>query len=139
MGASGEARVLDGRGPGRHRRAPSRLRPLAELRRPARLPASAQGRAASARALKLRPLPPPPKKKGAEVVVAQSYARIFFRNCISTGELYPVETDVRLCDVLSTGQEVTVDMERDVLVDHASGKEYSLKPIGEVCFGGGLG
>jgi 3-isopropylmalate/(R)-2-methylmalate dehydratase small subunit len=72
---------------------------------------------------------------GSQVVVSQSYARIFFRNCISTGELYPVETDVRLCDELTTGQEVTVDMEKDVLVNHATGKEYSLKPIGEVCTG----
>lgn len=69
---------------------------------------------------------------GSQVVVAQSYARIFFRNCISTGELYPVETDVRLCDELATGQDVTVDMERDVLINHTTGKEYSLKPIGEV-------
>jgi 3-isopropylmalate/(R)-2-methylmalate dehydratase small subunit len=68
---------------------------------------------------------------GGGVVVAQSYARIFFRNCISTGELYPVETDVRLCDELNTGDEVTVDMERDVLVHHASGREFPLKPIGE--------
>jgi hypothetical protein len=68
-------------------------------------------------------------------VVAQSYARIFFRNCISTGELYPVETDVRLCDELATGQDITVDMEKDVLINHTTGKEYSLKPIGEV--GGG--
>ncbi|GBF95157.1 isopropylmalate small subunit [Raphidocelis subcapitata] len=68
---------------------------------------------------------------GSQVVVAQSYARIFFRNCISTGELYPVETDVRLCDELATGQDVTVDMERDVLINHTTGKEYVLKPIGE--------
>jgi 3-isopropylmalate/(R)-2-methylmalate dehydratase small subunit len=40
---------------------------------------------------------------GSQVVVAESYARIFFRNCISTGELYPVETDARLCDELKTG------------------------------------
>lgn len=37
------------------------------------------------------------------MVVAESYARIFFRNCMSTGELYPVETDLRLCDELKTG------------------------------------
>lgn len=40
---------------------------------------------------------------GSQVVVAESYARIFFRNCMSTGELYPVETDLRLCDELKTG------------------------------------
>ena len=52
---------------------------------------------------------------GTQVVVAQSYARIFFRNCISTGELYPVETELRLCDELKTGDEVEVDMVRPEL------------------------
>lgn len=42
------------------------------------------------------------------MVVAESYARIFFRNCMSTGELYPVETDLRLCDELKTGEPLRV-------------------------------
>jgi 3-isopropylmalate dehydratase small subunit len=29
---------------------------------------------------------------GVEAVIAESYARIFFRNCVATGELYPVES-----------------------------------------------
>lgn len=69
---------------------------------------------------------------GARVVVAQSFARIFFRNCVATGELYPVETDIRLCDELETGAEVEVDMENDVLTDIASGKTYPLKSLGDV-------
>ncbi|KAG2486176.1 hypothetical protein HYH03_015140 [Edaphochlamys debaryana] len=68
---------------------------------------------------------------GAKVCVAESYARIFFRNCIATGELYPCETDVRLCDVLKTGSEVTVDMEANVLTDHSTGKTYKLQDIGD--------
>ncbi|KAI7836944.1 hypothetical protein COHA_009193 [Chlorella ohadii] len=68
---------------------------------------------------------------GATVVVAESYARIFFRNCVSTGELYPVETDTRLCEELETGREVEVDMEADVLTDLTTGKKYSLKPLGD--------
>lgn len=48
------------------------------------------------------------------------------------GELYPVETDVRLCDELRTGQEVEVDMENDVLTVLDSGTQYNLKPLGEV-------
>ncbi|MEW5315690.1 MAG: hypothetical protein WDW38_007100 [Sanguina aurantia] len=68
---------------------------------------------------------------GAQVVVAESYARIFFRNCISTGELYPCETEIRLCDAIQTGSEVTVDMEVNVLTDHSNGKTYQLNPIGE--------
>ncbi|KXZ57044.1 LEU1S protein [Gonium pectorale] len=68
---------------------------------------------------------------GAKVCVAESYARIFFRNCIATGELYPCETGVRLCDVLKTGTEVTVDMDKNVLTDHSTGKTYPLQEIGE--------
>eukprot|EP00882_Tetradesmus_deserticola_P005394 GHRQ01005676.1.p1 GENE.GHRQ01005676.1~~GHRQ01005676.1.p1 ORF type:complete len:215 (+),score=83.01 GHRQ01005676.1:99-743(+) len=68
---------------------------------------------------------------GSQVVVAESYARIFFRNCMSTGELYPVETDVRVCEELNTGEDVTVDMEANVLINHTTGKEYQLKALGD--------
>lgn len=68
---------------------------------------------------------------GCKTVVAESYARIFFRNCVATGELYPVQSEVRLCDELKTGDEITVDMEHDILIHHPTGKQYSLKPIGE--------
>lgn len=43
-----------------------------------------------------------------------------------------METDLRLCDVLTTGSEVTVDMEANVLTDHSNGKTYELKAIGDV-------
>ena len=71
---------------------------------------------------------------GGQVVVAQSYARIFFRNCVATGELYPVEAadGTRLCDVLKTGDEVEVDMEADTLKVASTGKVFQLKPLGEV-------
>lgn len=48
------------------------------------------------------------------------------------GELYPCETDVRLCDKLKTGQEVEVDMENDVLTVLSDGTQYNLKPLGDV-------
>ncbi len=48
------------------------------------------------------------------------------------GELYPVETDVRLCDVLSTGTEIEVDMEKDVLTNLATGEKFALKSLGDV-------
>lgn len=54
-------------------------------------------------------LPPHSPPVGSQVVVAESYARIFFRNCMSTGELYPVETDLRLCEELNTGVYVCVE------------------------------
>ena len=70
---------------------------------------------------------------GARVVVAESYARIFFRNCVATGELYPSELSdgVRICDELETGEEVVVDLEKDTLTAVKSGKVYPLKPLGD--------
>src|SRR5512137_1313802 len=32
---------------------------------------------------------------GVLAVVAQSYARIFFRNCVATGEVFPLESEAR--------------------------------------------
>ena len=34
---------------------------------------------------------------GCKVVLAESFARIFFRNSVATGELYPCEAVDRLC------------------------------------------
>jgi 3-isopropylmalate/(R)-2-methylmalate dehydratase small subunit len=67
---------------------------------------------------------------GCEVVVAESFARIFFRNCIATGELYPYDSNVPLSEEIKTGDHVEVDFDKDEL--RANGKTYSLKPLGEV-------
>lgn len=65
-----------------------------------------------------------------KAVIAESFARIFFRNCVATGELYPYDSSERLCDVLKTGDEATLDFDNDTLT--ANGKTYQLKPLGEV-------
>jgi 3-isopropylmalate/(R)-2-methylmalate dehydratase small subunit len=67
---------------------------------------------------------------GVEAVVADSFARIFFRNCVATGELYPYDANERLCDLVKTGDIGTLDFEQDTLT--VNGKTYSLKPLGEV-------
>lgn len=67
---------------------------------------------------------------GAKAVVAQSFARIFFRNCVATGELYPYDCSERLCAVLKTGDVATLDFDQDTL--SANGQTWSLKPLGEV-------
>jgi len=50
---------------------------------------------------------------------------------IFSGELYPCETDVRLCDAIATGDEVEVDMDTDVLTLVATGQTFPLKPLGD--------
>lgn len=69
---------------------------------------------------------------GVKAVVAQSYARIFFRNCAATGELYPWESCQRLCDEFETGQEVSLDFAQNQLFNHTLERLYELKPLGEV-------
>jgi 3-isopropylmalate/(R)-2-methylmalate dehydratase small subunit len=69
---------------------------------------------------------------GAKVVVAEFYARIFFRNCVNGGYLLPCESTQRLVDDIRTGDEVTVDIEAGVLTNHRDGGTYALRPLGEV-------
>jgi 3-isopropylmalate/(R)-2-methylmalate dehydratase small subunit len=69
---------------------------------------------------------------GCRVVLAESFARIFFRNCVSTGELYPCEITERLCDVLKTGDVVTVDLDAATVQMEAPGKTFRFKPLGDV-------
>lgn len=68
---------------------------------------------------------------GTSAVVAESYARIFFRNSVATGEVYPLESEVRLCEECKTGDVVTIELGESRLINHTSGKEYKLKPIGD--------
>ena len=42
---------------------------------------------------------------------------------------------MRLCDELKTGDEVEVDMENDVLTVVSDGRQFNLKPLGEVIIG----
>jgi len=67
---------------------------------------------------------------GTMAVIAESFARIFFRNCVATGELYPYDAGERLCDILKTGDEATLDFDNDTLT--VNGTVYQLKPLGEV-------
>ena len=67
---------------------------------------------------------------GCKVVVAESFARIFFRNCVATGELYPYDSTTPLSNEIKTGDHVEVDFDKDEL--RANGKTYQLKPLGEV-------
>ncbi|KAJ1697379.1 hypothetical protein LUZ63_005891 [Rhynchospora breviuscula] len=69
---------------------------------------------------------------GVRAVVAESYARIFFRNSVATGEVYPLELEQEgVNKQCTTGDIVTVDLERNVFINHTKGKEFVLKPIGD--------
>lgn len=69
---------------------------------------------------------------GVKAVVAQSYARIYFRNCVATGELYPLEAKTRICDAFTTGDEARISIPDNIIENITTGKTYSLIPPGDV-------
>ena len=68
---------------------------------------------------------------GCQAVVAESFARIFFRNCVATGELYPVDATARICETVKTGDEVELDLDQNSLRLVATGRVITTKPLGE--------
>jgi 3-isopropylmalate/(R)-2-methylmalate dehydratase small subunit len=69
---------------------------------------------------------------GIQAVVAQFYARIFFRNAVNGGYLIPFETPDRLCEKICTGDELSLDVAKGTLRNLTTKEEYQLKPLGEV-------
>jgi 3-isopropylmalate/(R)-2-methylmalate dehydratase small subunit len=69
---------------------------------------------------------------GCKVVLAESFARIFFRNSVATGELYPCEIIERLCEVLKNGDVVSVDLDAGTVTVKDTGKVHKFKPLGDV-------
>ena len=67
---------------------------------------------------------------GIEAVIAESFARIFFRNCIATGEVYPLEVRERLCDIFSTGDEAEINIESNIIVNKTNDKTFETLPLG---------
>src|SRR4051812_16503574 len=70
---------------------------------------------------------------GATCVVAEFYARIFFRNCVNGGYLVPFESDTPLIKENPTGDELLIDVKNSSLTNVSQGnKRYTLKPLGDV-------
>ena len=68
---------------------------------------------------------------GCQAVVAEGFARIFFRNCVATGELYPVESTERLCDLVQTGDQVELNLDANTLTLLKSGQTIVTKSLGD--------
>src|SRR6058998_3393764 len=69
---------------------------------------------------------------GCKVVLAESFARIFFRNSVATGELYPCECVDRLCETIKTGEVLTVNLDTNTVTSDTTGKSFQMKPLGDV-------
>lgn len=69
---------------------------------------------------------------GVGAVIAESFARIFYRNAVDGGFLVPLETRIPLVGSIGTGDRITVDLNRYQLIHHKSDTIFELNPLGEV-------
>jgi len=69
---------------------------------------------------------------GCNCVIAEFYARIFFRNSVNGGYLIPLESVQRLVEQIRTGDELEVHLDKQVVVNKTTGKRHELGPLGDV-------
>ena len=72
------------------------------------------------------------KQAGVRVIIAVSYARIFYRNAVDGGFIIPLESEQNLTVEIRTGDQVKIDFNAGILEHKISGKTYSLKSPGTV-------
>lgn len=69
---------------------------------------------------------------GIVAVVAEFYARIFYRNSVNGGYLVPLETKARLIEQVCTGDKLAIDIDTGTLTNATTGDTWELLPLGEV-------
>ena len=69
---------------------------------------------------------------GVKCVIAEFYARIFFRNSINGGYLLPLECKLRLVEKVRTGDELVVDLDKLIVTNQTKNETYELYPVGDV-------
>jgi 3-isopropylmalate/(R)-2-methylmalate dehydratase small subunit len=69
---------------------------------------------------------------GVVAVVAEFYARIFYRNSVNGGYLIPLECKDRLIERICTGDQLALDIPTGTLTNTTSGEAFALLPLGEV-------
>lgn len=69
---------------------------------------------------------------GAKCVIAEFYARIFYRNCVNGAYIVPLECVQRLVEKIATGDEIEVHVTDGYVINKSKNNErHDLKPIGD--------
>ena len=67
------------------------------------------------------------KAAGVSVVIAKSFARIFYRNAINTG--LPIMEAPEAVDAIKQGDRVSVDAAAGVIVNETTGQTFAAEPF----------
>lgn len=69
---------------------------------------------------------------GIKAVVAEFYARIFYRNAVNGGYVVGFDSQQRLVEKFNTGDEAEIDIDKSVIRNLTQGTEHKLAPLGDV-------
>jgi 3-isopropylmalate/(R)-2-methylmalate dehydratase small subunit len=71
-------------------------------------------------------------KAGVKIIVAESYARIFYRNAIDGGFLIPLESNEKINDRIKTSDRLQINLQDYILKNESNGTSFRLRSPGEV-------
>jgi 3-isopropylmalate/(R)-2-methylmalate dehydratase small subunit len=66
---------------------------------------------------------------GISAVLAPSFARIFYRNCVDGGYLLPLEIETSTLEQISDNDMLEIDIEKNQIHDLTNGKNFSISPF----------
>jgi 3-isopropylmalate/(R)-2-methylmalate dehydratase small subunit len=66
---------------------------------------------------------------GISAIIAPSYARIFYRNCVDGGYLLPLEVQKSTLEQISDKDTLEIDIENNQIHDVTNGKKFSISPF----------
>ena len=72
------------------------------------------------------------QKAGIKAIIAESYARIFYRNSVDGGFVIPYEAYEKLNQKIKTGDQLEINIEQNSLKNVTQNENYPLKPLGDV-------
>jgi 3-isopropylmalate/(R)-2-methylmalate dehydratase small subunit len=68
-------------------------------------------------------------RSGISAVLAPSFARIFYRNCVDGGYLLPLEIERVTLEQISDGDTLEIEIENNQIHDITNGKNFSISPF----------
>jgi 3-isopropylmalate/(R)-2-methylmalate dehydratase small subunit len=68
-------------------------------------------------------------RSGISAVLAPSFARIFYRNCVDGGYLLPLEIERSTLKQISDGDTLEIEIENNQIHDITNGKNFSISPF----------
>jgi 3-isopropylmalate/(R)-2-methylmalate dehydratase small subunit len=68
-------------------------------------------------------------RSGISAVLAPSFARIFYRNCVDGGYLLPLEIERSTLEQISDGDTLEIEIENNQIHDITNGKNFSISPF----------